>query len=118
MDPSYIDIANYELRMIVRFVFTVRFSIICYSLIIGNIDITGIHLRSFDLMKTSVSHERSYVTDLTGIARKVADTGTFLDADGNIWTCNSNGPARHTERGFGSIIKLEVVDDELKVAGK
>ncbi len=39
-----------------------------------------------------------------------------FDADGNIWTCNSNGPARHTERGFGSIIKLEVIGDELKVA--
>jgi len=41
-----------------------------------------------------------------------------FDADGNLWTCNSNGPARHTERGFGSIIKLEIVGDELKVSGK
>ncbi len=32
-----------------------------------------------------------------------------FDEDGNIWTCNSNGPARHTERGFGSIIKLELL---------
>ena len=41
-----------------------------------------------------------------------------FDDDGNIWTCNSNGPARHTERGFGSIIKLEIVDDGIKTAGK
>ena len=40
-----------------------------------------------------------------------------FDADGNVWTCNSNGPARHTERGFGSIIKLEIVGDKFKVAG-
>ena len=33
-----------------------------------------------------------------------------FDKDGNLWTCNSNGPARHTERGFGSIIKLELAD--------
>jgi len=31
--------------------------------------------------------------------------------DGSIWTCNSNTPARHTERGFGSIIKLELIGD-------
>ena len=30
-----------------------------------------------------------------------------FDADGNIWTSNSNAPIRHTERGRGSIIKLE-----------
>ncbi len=41
-----------------------------------------------------------------------------FDADGNIWVCNSNGPSRHTERGYGSIIKIEVLDDEIKVAGK
>ncbi|MFP6671010.1 MAG: hypothetical protein VB857_06295, partial [Pirellulaceae bacterium] len=40
-----------------------------------------------------------------------------FDADGNIWTCNSNGPARHTERGYGSIIKLEIIGKNLKVAG-
>ena len=39
-----------------------------------------------------------------------------FDADGNLWTCNSNGPARHTERGYGSIIKLEIVGNELKTA--
>jgi len=31
-----------------------------------------------------------------------------FDADGNIWTCNSNAPVRHTERGRGSIIKIEM----------
>ena len=41
-----------------------------------------------------------------------------FDEDGNVWTCNSNGPARHTERGFGSIIKLELVEQEVTVAGK
>ncbi len=41
-----------------------------------------------------------------------------FDADGNVWVCNSNGPARHIERGFGSIIKIEVLDDQVKVAGK
>ena len=37
-----------------------------------------------------------------------------FDEEGNIWTCNSNGPARHTERGYGSIIKLELRDGKLK----
>ncbi len=32
-----------------------------------------------------------------------------FDAEGNVWTCNSNAPARHTERGYGSIIKLEIL---------
>ncbi len=31
--------------------------------------------------------------------------------DGSIWTSNSNAPVRHTERGRGSIIKLEILDD-------
>ena len=29
-----------------------------------------------------------------------------FDADGNIWTSNSNGPTRHIENHFGSLIKL------------
>ncbi len=29
--------------------------------------------------------------------------------DGSIWSCNSNGPTRHSERGRGSIIKLELL---------
>lgn len=37
--------------------------------------------------------------------------------DGSVWICNSNAPARHTERGYGSIIRLELIDDQLKVAG-
>ena len=41
-----------------------------------------------------------------------------FDEEGNIWTCNSNGPARHTERGYGSIIKLELTDGELRTARK
>jgi len=41
-----------------------------------------------------------------------------FDAEGNLWTCNSNAPGRHTERGYGSIIKLEIVGDKFKVAGK
>ena len=41
-----------------------------------------------------------------------------FDEEGNIWTCNSNGPARHTERGYGSIIKLELIDGKLKTARK
>ncbi len=41
-----------------------------------------------------------------------------FDDDGNVWTSNSNGPARHTERGFGSIIKLEVLEPQLKGEGK
>ncbi|MCS1411916.1 MAG: hypothetical protein M2R45_05118 [Verrucomicrobia subdivision 3 bacterium] len=39
-------------------------------------------------------------------------------AEGNLWTCNSNGPARHTERGYGSIIKLEIIGNELKTANR
>jgi streptogramin lyase len=40
-------------------------------------------------------------------------------SDGSVWVCNSNAPARHIERGYGSIIKLEVLDDDenAKVAG-
>lgn len=30
--------------------------------------------------------------------------------DGSVWVCNSNYPVRHTERGKGSIIKIEVTD--------
>ncbi len=41
-----------------------------------------------------------------------------FDEDGNIWTCNSNWPARHFERGYGSIIKLELIGGELKTARK
>ena len=40
------------------------------------------------------------------------------DAEGNVWVCNSNSPSRHCERGKGSIIKLEIVGDELKVASR
>jgi len=36
-----------------------------------------------------------------------------FDEEGNLWTSNSNGPARHSERGFGSIIKLEIVGGKL-----
>ena len=34
-----------------------------------------------------------------------------FDDEGNVWTSNSNSPVRHTERGRGSIIKLELLDD-------
>ncbi|MCH7959300.1 MAG: carboxypeptidase regulatory-like domain-containing protein [Candidatus Hydrogenedentes bacterium] len=33
-----------------------------------------------------------------------------FDDEGNIWVCNSNYPVRHTERGYGSIIKIEIGD--------
>ena len=32
--------------------------------------------------------------------------------DGSIWTCNSNAPVRHTERGRGSIIKIELIETD------
>ena len=35
-----------------------------------------------------------------------------FDADGNIWICNSNYPARHIENHFGSIIKLTLPTDK------
>lgn len=35
-----------------------------------------------------------------------------FDGDGNVWTCNSNAPVRHTERGRGSIIKLELIESD------
>ena len=41
-----------------------------------------------------------------------------FDEEGNIWPCNSNGPARHTERGYGSIIKLELNAGKLRTARK
>ena len=34
-----------------------------------------------------------------------------FDDDGNVWTSNSNAPIRHTERGRGSIIKLNFKGD-------
>jgi streptogramin lyase len=30
-----------------------------------------------------------------------------FDDEGNVWTCNSNVPIRHSERGFGSVIKID-----------
>ena len=30
--------------------------------------------------------------------------------DGSVWVCNSNYPVRHTERGKGSVIKIEMTD--------
>ena len=30
--------------------------------------------------------------------------------DGSVWVCNSNYPIRHTERGKGSVIKIETTD--------
>lgn len=30
--------------------------------------------------------------------------------DGSVWVCNSNYPARHTERGRGSVIRIETGD--------
>ena len=41
-----------------------------------------------------------------------------FDEEGNLWTSNANAPARHSERGFGSIIKLEILEDKLTGAGK
>ncbi len=38
-----------------------------------------------------------------------------FDEDGNVWTCSSNGPTRHNERGRGSIIRLEIPDDVLAI---
>ena len=29
-----------------------------------------------------------------------------FDAEGNVWTCNSNGPTRHIENRHGSVIRL------------
>ncbi len=31
-----------------------------------------------------------------------------FDAEGNAWTTNSNGPARHIENGYGAVIKIAV----------
>ena len=31
-------------------------------------------------------------------------------ADGSVWVCNSNYPVRHTERGRGSVIRIETGD--------
>ena len=39
-----------------------------------------------------------------------------FDGEGNVWTCNSNAPARHIERGVGSIIKLELVEGKTTLA--
>ena len=31
-----------------------------------------------------------------------------FDEEGNVWTCNSNGPTRHIEGGRGSLIRIEL----------
>ena len=31
-----------------------------------------------------------------------------FDEKGNVWTCSSNGPTRHNERGRGSLIRIEL----------
>ena len=36
-----------------------------------------------------------------------------FDENGDVWTCSSNGPTRHNERGRGSVIKLEIPDEAL-----
>ena len=35
-----------------------------------------------------------------------------FDEEGNIWTCSSNGPTRHNERGRGSLIRIELPKGE------
>ena len=35
-----------------------------------------------------------------------------FDEKGNIWTCSSNGPTRHNERGRGSLIRIELPQGE------
>ena len=39
-----------------------------------------------------------------------------FDAEGNVWVSTS-GPARHMERGYGAIIKLEVLRDDVPGGG-
>lgn len=44
-----------------------------------------------------------------------------FDEDGSVWVCNSNWPNRHTERGYGSLIKITLdgtVDDPGALAAK
>lgn len=38
-------------------------------------------------------------------------------SDGSVFVCNSNYPARHIERGRGSVIKIQVADGGKDVAG-
>ena len=35
-----------------------------------------------------------------------------FDEQGNVWTCSSNGPTRHNERGRGSVIRIELPEGE------
>ena len=35
-----------------------------------------------------------------------------FDEEGNVWTCSSNGPTRHNERGRGSLIRIELPKGE------
>ena len=35
-----------------------------------------------------------------------------FDEEGNVWTCSSNGPTRHNERGRGSLIRIELPQGE------
>jgi len=35
-----------------------------------------------------------------------------FDEKGNVWTCSSNGPTRHTEGGRGSLIRIELPKGE------
>ena len=47
-----------------------------------------------------------------------ADAWHLGPADLALACASHTAAARHTERGFGSIIKLELVGDEFQVAGK
>lgn len=40
-----------------------------------------------------------------------------FDAEGNVWTSNSNAPVRHMENACGEIIKLEIIDKDEKEMG-
>jgi streptogramin lyase len=69
----------------------------------GDIWITG--TGSDTLIK--LDPETGHFTDYRLPSRVTFMREIEIDDDGNIWTTNSNGPLRHTERGVTSFIKLE-----------
>ena len=50
---------------------------------------------------------KSGTVDLLEMPTRVTYTREIeFDADGNIWTCNSNYPPRHVETGKGALIRI------------
>lgn len=80
----------------------------------------SIHPTTGDVWITGTGSDSMYrfnpeTEELTNYAMPTNVTYTReieFDSDGNIWLCNSNYPPRHIEDHIGSLIRLEIFDDD------